>query len=228
MKIYIGYEPREQSAYNVAMDSMLSRTKAPVSITPLNRDRLEQCGLLRRPTDLRGSMYDLISNAPCSTAFAISRFLTPILAQSGWALFVDSDVVFLHDVVDLFCCADPTKAVQVVKHGIAHEAGLKMDAQVQTSYDRKNWSSVMLFNCAHPGNRRLTLDAVNHTRGIDLHQFCWLHDTEIGELPPEWNWLVGVQPKPANPKLAHFTLGGPFLPNWAPREHDDLWLKETL
>lgn len=228
MRIYIGHEPREQRAYDVAVSSMLRRTKAPVSITPLNRDNLERCGLLRRPTDLRGSMYDLISNAPCSTGFAISRFLTPILAQSGWALFVDSDVVFLGDVADLFALADPTKAVQVVKHGNDFADGEKMDGQVQTSYPRKGWSSVMLFNVSHPGNRRLTLDGVSHSRGIDLHQFSWLHDIEIGDLPSEWNWLVCVQPKPANPQLAHFTLGGPYLPDWAPREHDDIWLKETL
>jgi hypothetical protein len=228
MRVYIGHEPREQRAYDVAVKSMLRRTKAPVSITPLNRDNLERCGLLRRPTDLRGSMYDLTSNAPCSTGFAISRFLTPILAQNGLALFVDSDVVFLGDVTKLFALADYTKAVQVVKHYADFRAGEKMDGQAQVPYERKGWSSVMLFNVGHPGNRRLTLDAINHTRGIDLHQFCWLHDSEIGELPYEWNWLVGVMPKPAVPQIAHFTEGGPFLPDWAPHEFDDIWLKETL
>lgn len=226
MKVFVGHEPREQAAYDVAVNSMLWRASGPVDVTPLNRDRLERCGLLRRPTDLRGSMYDLTSNARCATGFAISRFLTPILAQTGWALFIDCDVVFLDDVADLFALADPSKAVQVVKHDAEHKTQWKMDNQRQTSYERKNWSSVMLFNCDHAGNRRLTLEGVNHSRGIDLHQFSWLHDSEIGDLPPEWNWLVGVQPKPAVPRLAHFTLGGPFLPGWEPKEHDEIWTAE--
>ena len=226
MKVYIGHEPREQAAYDVAVNSLRMRASGPVDVTPLNRDRLERCGLLRRPTDLRGSMYDLTSNAPCATGFAISRFLTPILAQTGWALFIDCDMLFLADVQGLFNLADPSKAVQVVKHQVEHGTAQKMDGQRQTSYERKNWSSVMLFNCDHPGNRRLTLDAVNHSRGIDLHQFCWLHDSEIGDLPPEWNWLVGVQPKPAVPRLAHYTLGGPFLPGWEAKEHDEIWTAE--
>jgi len=120
--------------------------------------------------------------------------------------------------------ADPSKAVMVVKHDHRQE-GMKMDNQPQQSYPRKNWSSVMLFNCNHSANRRLTVEDVNRRPGRDLHRFYWLHDDEIGELPPEWNWLVGVQPKPKHPKIAHYTLGGPWLPGWRPQEHDDLWLE---
>jgi hypothetical protein len=82
---------------------------------------------------------------------------------------------------------------------------------------------VMLWNCDHPANQRLTLQDVNERPGRDLHRFYWLNDSEIGALPPEWNWLVGVQPKPAAPQIAHFTLGGPFTPGWKGAEHDEIW-----
>lgn len=226
MKVFIGYDPREAKAYEVAQCSLKAHRWDAEAI-PLRLDRLAATGLLRRAMDGRGQLYDLPSNAPCATEFAISRFLVPILCQSGWALFVDCDVVFLADVAELFALADPSKAVMVVKHGAEQREGTKMDGQAQVIYPRKNWSSVMMFNCDHLANRRLSLQDVNERPGRDLHAFYWLNDSEIGELPAEWNWLVGVQPMPARPKLAHFTLGGPFTPGWHGAEHDEIWLRAS-
>lgn len=223
MKVYIGHDEREDAAYRVALRS-LAKVSPDARVTALRADRLAEFGLLRRPQDRRGVIYDIPSNAPCATDFAISRFLVPHLAQSGWALFVDCDVVFLSDVAELFEQADPDKAVMVVKHAPLNEGGTKMDGQAQVAYPRKNWSSVMLFNCDHPANRRLSLQDVNERPGRDLHAFYWLADSEIGSLSPDWNWLVGVQGKPLFPKLAHFTLGGPWLPGWKGAEHDEIWL----
>jgi hypothetical protein len=220
--VFIGHDDREQRAFDAAAAS-LQRIKPQVVPTALRADRLAACGLLRRPVDRRAGRYDLVSNAPQATDFAISRFLVPMLAQEGPALFVDCDVVFLADVAELFALFDPSKAVQVVQHPPLLSEVEKMDGQAQIRYPRKNWSSVMLFNCDHPANRRLTLQDVNERPGRDLHAFYWLHDSEIGALPPEWNWLVGVQPKPTRPKLAHFTLGGPFLQGWPGAEHDEIW-----
>lgn len=216
--IYIGVDHREPKSLRACLNSLAPfGGAAPVL---LESERLADRGLLWRPQDRRGQIYDLISDAPCSTDFAISRFLVPILQQSGWALFVDSDVIFLRDPADLFALADPDKAVMVVQHHNGHEAGTKMDGQAQTLYTRKNWSSVMLFNCDHPANQRLTLRDVNGRPGRWLHRFGWLADSEIGALPPEWNWLVGVQEKPADPAIAHFTLGTPELVDGP---HADLW-----
>lgn len=221
MRIYIGHDPAEQEAYEVACKSLARVSK--IRPEPLSSERLAATGLLNRPVDLRGQRYDLVSNAPASTDFAVSRFLTPLLCQQGWALFVDCDVVFLGDPAELTRIADPGKAVHVVKH--SHRGtGWKMVNQVQTDYPRKNWSSVMLFNCDHPANRRLSLRDVNERPGRDLHALYWLHDDEIGELPVEWNWLVNVQARPEGPGIAHFTLGGPWLEGWQPAEHDDIWL----
>lgn len=247
LKVYIGWDTREVEAYRVAEMSIRRHASRPVSITPLILSQLELAGLMRRPmrrigkgkgmiikdgkierrviTGAQGlQLWDEISDAPMATEFANSRFLTPLLAQTGWALFVDGDVVFLEDVAELFALADTDKAVMCVQHGKLEAEGTKMDGQIQTVYNRKNWSSVMLFNCDHPKNRGLTLQLINTRPGRDLHRFCWLEDDDIGTLPAEWNWLVNVQSRPPAPKLAHFTLGGPWLPDWSRQPHDDIWL----
>lgn len=225
LRVYIGFDSREGVAYDVAKASLLERASQPVVVTPLNLQRLQASGLSERPYRIfRNSVWDVISDAPVSTEFANTRFLVPLLAQTGWALFTDCDVVFLSDIASLFRHADPRYAVMCVKHEHQPAEETKMDGCVQTSYPRKNWSSVMLFNCDHPAHQHLTLNRINNAPGRDLHAFNWLKDDEIGELPNEWNWLVGVQPKPLNPKIAHFTLGGPWLPEWKASEHDELWL----
>lgn len=221
MRVYIGYDSSEDAAYRVAVKSL--EVVSGLTHEPLCSERLAAAGLLTRQIDKRGQMYDLPSNAPCSTEFAASRFLVPILCQSGWALFTDCDVVFLADPAEMLFQADKSKAVMVVKHH--HQgAGEKMGGMVQTAYARKNWSSVMLFNCDHPANRRLSLRDVNERPGRDLHAFYWLHDSEIGDLRPEWNWLVNVNEKPMFPKIAHFTLGGPWIDGWQLSDHDSIWL----
>ncbi|HMU15818.1 MAG TPA: hypothetical protein PKC95_00105 [Thauera aminoaromatica] len=227
LRVYIGHDRREQDAYDVAVYSLRRHSSRPVVVTPLVLARLQAAGLSQRPYRIhRNSLWDVLSDAPCSTEFSNSRFLTPILAQHGWALFIDCDMLFLSDVSRLFALADPRYAVMVVKHEHAGDEGTKMDGCEQTRYARKNWSSVMLFNCDHPSNRALDLKLANNVPGRDLHQFCWLTDTEIGELPPAWNWLVGVQPKPDGAKLAHYTLGAPCLPGHERGEHAGLWWAE--
>lgn len=221
-RVFIGYDKREAEAYRVAVKSLKAVSPTAV-VTPLDSDKLAACGLLRRTTDLRGGIYDLPSNAPASTAFHVSRFLVPHLAQSGWALFTDCDVVFLRPIEELFALADPQYAVMVVKHHNGHKAGTKMDGQVQTLYPMKNFSSVCMWNCDHPANRRLSLQDVNERPGRDLHAFYWLNESEIGELPARFNWLVNIYPKPDDVAVAHLTLGGPWLPDWQPAEHDEIW-----
>lgn len=221
MRVFLGFDTREPLAYEVASSSLL-RTSG-IRAEELNEQALRVRGLLTRPVDRRGRMHDLVSNADQSTEFAISRFLVPILCSTGWVLFADSDVVFLRDVRKLMQRADPTKAVMVVKHQHQPSTQWKMDGQAQAAYPRKNWSSVILWNIEHPANRRLSLHDVNTRPGRDLHAFYWLNDAEIGELPAEWNWLVREQTMPANPAIAHFTLGGPFTAGWKGAEHDEIW-----
>lgn len=227
LRIYIGFDRREQEAYDVAEYSLRRHSSRPVVVTPLILARLQASGLSQRPYRIhRHSLWDVLSDAPCSTEFSNTRFVTPLLAQAGWALFTDCDMLFLGDVALLFALADPRYAVMVVKHQHEPVETEKMDGCEQTRYARKNWSSVMLWNCDHPSNRSLTLKMLNSVPGRDLHQFCWLTDDEIGELPATWNWLVGVQPKPDGVKLAHYTLGLPFMAGYEAAAYSNLWWAE--
>lgn len=224
MRVFIGWDEREAEAAGVAVHSLQRVSGLQAQL--LDATRMRDHGLLTRVSDHRGGQdYDLVSNARKSTRFAISRFLTPLLCQHGWALFTDCDVVFYRDPREMLVGLEPGKAVYVVQHDHRPTEQWKMVNQEQASYPRKNWSSVMLFNCDHHANRRLTLWDINHRPGRDLHAFFWLNDAEIGALDPAWNWLVNVQDRPANLGIAHFTLGGPFNPGWHGADHDDLWLE---
>lgn len=224
LPVYIGFDPREADAYRVAEHSLRKHASVPVAVTPLELGKLYEQGLLVRPVERRdGRLWDHLSGANQSTEFATSRFAVPFLQRTGWALFVDCDMVFTGDVAELLALADPRYAVMCVKHGELPRAGTKMDGQVQAPYHRKNWSSVMLWNCDHPAHRRLTLELLNLWPGQCLHRFCWLKDEEIGALPEAWNWLVDVRPQPENLRLAHFTLGVPSMPGCENSEHAPLW-----
>jgi len=215
--VWMGWDPREQMAWHVAAQS-LHVVSPRVIPRRLSLSDLQERGLYTRPIERRGvDFWDPISVAPMSTEHAISRFLVPYLCEyRGWALFVDGDVLFRRPIEDLFALADPQYAVMCVQHPPLGSAAPKKLGQTQTLYSRKNWSSVMLFNCEHRANQRLTLDLVNKLAGRDLHAFCWLDDHHIGMLPAKWNYLVNVtaphlDPDPNIIALVHFTLGVPAL-----------------
>jgi lipopolysaccharide biosynthesis glycosyltransferase len=221
--IYIGYDPREVEAFAVCRHSLQRYTDIPIQAICL--DDVRDAGMYWRPMSKRdGKLWDNISAAPCATEFAISRFLTPMLAREGWAVFMDCDILARTDINDLFAMADPRYAVMCVQHHHAptHET-LKMDGQLQTLYARKNWSSVMMFNCDHPSNRDLTINLINTVPGRDLHRFCWLRDDEIGDLPMSWNWLVGASDPEIAPDLVHFTSGGPWFEGYEHVPYADEW-----
>lgn len=220
MRVFIGYDEREQLAFDVASETARA---FGCDVIPLYEDRLRMSGMLTRPMDRRVQRWDFNSNAAQSTDFAISRFYVPLLAHSGWCLFADADVVFMEDPHELLELADDAKAVHVVKHELMELGATKMDGQLQQAYPRKLWSSVVLWNCDHASNRRLNLMTLNQWPGRDLHAFKWLSDDEIGDLPGEANWLVGMQAKPARPIIAHYTLGTPDMEGHENDEHADLW-----
>jgi hypothetical protein len=222
--IWLGFDPRETAAYAVAKYSIDRWLTQPIPVKGIVLDRLKQRGLYYRPTERRdGRLWDTISEAPMATEFAISRFLTPLLAKKGWALFADCDVMARRSLVRLFELADPNYAVMCVKHSHEPPEGVKMDGQAQTRYARKNWSSVVLFNAEHPSNKLLTVEMVNRLPGRDLHRFCWLEDREIGELPAEWNYLVGHTQIDGEPALVHFTEGLPSMPGYEDVPYANEW-----
>ena len=233
LTVFIGEDPREGDAIAVANATLKRHARSRVaerfvSLTTLG-DRYT------RPTEWRvrdgqtgTHLWDTISDAPMSTEHAIARFFVPELMKwRGWALFVDGDVLFRDDVTKLFALADPQYAVQVVQHAYQPKETTKMDGQVQLAYHRKNWSSVILWNCGHPLHMGLkakgSSDPLNELAGRDLHRFCWLPDEVIGALPPCWNYLVGVSEPQASVKLAHFTLGTPDMPGYEHQEFANEW-----
>ena len=213
LKIFIGWDSREDIAYQVAKHSIESHATVPVEIVPLKQRSLREQNLYWRPTDPLSS-----------TEFTFTRFLIPELTKfDGWALFIDCDFVFLDDVKNLFAQADDRYAVMCAHHDYTPKEGIKMDGQKQTVYPRKNWSSMMLINCSHPSNSKLIKRLVNNPKidGKYLHRFSWLEDSEIGELSHEWNWLVGwySEPTDGKPKALHYTEGGPWFKEYANCEY---------
>ena len=196
--IYIGYDEREDVAYQVA-----KKTAGNHIISPLIQSNLRATGdYWREPDKL------------ASTEFSLTRFLVPYLNNyKGWALFVDCDVLFMSDPQELFDLADDRYALMCVKHNYKPISSTKMGGKTQHLYPRKNWSSVMLFNCTHSSNKKLTTELVNTQTPTYLHKISWLDDQEIGDLPVAWNYLVGWynEKDHGKPKLLHYTEGGPWF-----------------
>ena len=215
LDIYIGWDSREPIAFDVAKRTIVDHASIPVRITPIVLNDLVERKVYTREVD-----------PLASTEFTYSRFFTPWLAgYQGWALFCDCDFLFFADVAGLLQYQDESKAVACVKHDYKPKEGLKMDGKVQTTYPRKNWSSFMLFNCAHPSTRKLTPELINRESGAYLHRMQWAADEEIGEIPVSWNWLEGWNDKPVagTPNAVHFTNGGPWFKNWQDVDYGDEW-----
>lgn len=221
LRIFVGFDSREEIAYEVCRHSILRHASRQVEVAPIRLAEMRAAGLYWRQGD-----------PLASTEFTYTRFLVPHLAgHEGLALFCDCDFLFLADVAELFDLAarDAPHALWCVHHDYRPAEKVKMDNRVQTVYPRKNWSSLMLFDCAHPSHRALTLEAVSSRPGSFLHQMRWLEDEEIGAVPAVWNWLEGwnsVQEPGVVPKVVHYTRGGPWFDNWRHVDFADLWLAE--
>lgn len=216
MKFFIGWDSREEIAYEVAKRSLLEKTSIPIEVKPIKQREMREKNLYWRD-------HDPLS----STEFSFTRFLTPYLAgYEGWAVFVDCDFLFRHDVAGLLDYMDGQKAVCVIKHNYTPPEKLKMDGAVQHQYPRKNWSSFMLINCGHPSVKALTPEVVNRSTGMYLHRFEWLKNEEIGELPIAYNYLEGWHTKNdcPNPIAVHFTRGGPWFRDYLHVEYGDEWI----
>jgi lipopolysaccharide biosynthesis glycosyltransferase len=239
--IYIGFDPREVSAFAIARNSILRQLTQPISIHGLVLGDLQQRGLYKRPIEIRtrvtthedqGSgplpkiMWDTLSEAPMSTQHANARFLVPHLAKSGWALFMDGDMLVRGDLAEVFKDLDESKAVYCVQHKHEPATGTKMDGQLQLAYARKNWSSFCIFNCDHVANNALTLDVINNAPGRDLHRFFWLADCDIGALDPKWNFLVGHSDPKIDPVVVHHTSGTPDMPGYENVAYASEWRDE--
>ena len=209
IKIVVGFDQRESVAYHTFTQSIIEKSSLPVSFIPLAINALK--GYKETHTDK-------------SNDFIYSRFLSPHLnAFEGWAIFADGDMICQADIKELWDLRDQSKALLVVKHDYQTKAHKKYLGNVNENYPRKNWSSVILWNCAHPKHKILTPEFIASQTGKYLHRFSWLDDSDIGELPKEWNWLAIEYPENKNAKLIHYTLGTPCFKEYKNTEMADIW-----
>ena len=217
-KIYIGYDSKEPIASEICEFSLNKNSSKPIKINHIKLNEVKNKNIYWRETDKLGS-----------TEFTFTRFLVPFLQNyNGWALFCDSDFLWLQDVNELFSIADDKYAIMCVHHDYKPKNTKKKLLSSQQIYPRKNWSSLVLWNCSHPSNKKVTPDLVNTETGKFMHRFGWLKDEEIGAISHEWNWLIGwyKEPEDGKPKALHYTEGGPWLgSDFQKKEYAEEWNK---
>lgn len=212
--IFIGYDPREAIAYHVCCNSIIRHSSQPVSINPLALNILKDYE--EKHTD--GSNH-----------FIYSRFLVPHLTgYKGWAIFMDGDMLLRDDISKLWNLRDESKAVMVVKHDYKTRMTEKYLGSKNENYPRKNWSSVILWNCGHVANQTVTPEFVMNSTGAQVHRFTWLDDSLIGELPKIWNWLPDEFGANTEAKLLHYTLGTPSFHEFSTTPMSDEWHRERI
>jgi len=212
--IFIGYDPRESIAYHVCANSIIRNTSVPVSIIPL---------ALHHFKDYTETHTD------GSNQFIYSRFLVPYLMDySGWAIFMDGDMVVKGDISELWNLRELDKDVMVVKHEYKTKMPVKYLGSKNEDYPCKNWSSVMLINCSSMEVRKLTPEYIQQSTGAHLHRFEWADHSRIGKLPIDWNWLPDEYGESANAKLLHYTLGTPSFHEFATTPMGNEWHRERI
>jgi lipopolysaccharide biosynthesis glycosyltransferase len=209
IRLFVGFDQREAVAFHTFSQSVIDVTSLPISITPMILSSLP--GYKETHSD-------------GSNAFIYSRFLVPYLSEfRGWAIFADGDMICNEDLKNLWELRDERFAVMVVKHDYQTKATVKYLGNKNENYPRKNWSSVILWNCGHKSNKTLTPDFVMSKDGKFLHRFSWLADEEVGQLPKEWNWLTTEYPDNYQASLLHYTLGTPCFQDYKTAPMADCW-----
>ena len=215
MKLYIGWDPQESVAHDVCEFSAKINSEKQIDTHSLKQKEIRKSGVYTKPDDMLSS-----------TEFTFSRFLVPYLCDyTGWAIFCDSDFLWLDDIAKLREYADDSKAVIVAKHDYSPASKTKKTGAIQHMYPRKNWSSMIMWNNAHESNRQLSPDVVNSESGQWLHRFSWLTDHEIGDISHEWNWLTDwyEEPRDGTPHALHYTSGGPWLSEHSNTTYANIW-----
>jgi len=210
LRIFVGFDGKvEPIAYHTFCQSVIEHSSIPVSFTPLALNTLKG--------------YEE-THKDGSNAFIYSRFLVPSLCDyKGIALFADGDMVCTGDVAELLTLADPSKAVQVVKHDYKTKHPIKYLGAKNEDYPCKNWSSVILWNCNHWQNKKLTPELIMESTGSYLHRFSWMEERFIGDLPVEWNWLETEYVYNKEAKLVHHTLGTPCFNDYQNSPYSNEW-----
>ena len=210
--VVVGFDQREAVAYHVFTQSVIEKSSIPIRFLPLNINSL---------TNYKETHKD------GSNEFIYSRFLVPYLMNfKGWAIYADGDMVCLEDIKKLWNLRDNKYAIQVVKHDYKTKIKNKYWGNKNENYPRKNWSSLILWNCNHPSHKNLTPEFIQKQTGAFLHRFSWIKDEEIGELEKEWNWLATEYPNNEQANIIHYTLGTPCFRDYRDSEMAEIWLKK--
>lgn len=214
INIVVGFDQREAIAYHTFTQSIIEKSSIPVFFTPLAINTLK--GYEETHKDR-------------SNEFIYSRFLTPYLNNfQGWAIFADGDMICQADIKELWDLRDESKALMVVKHDYVTKVNRKYLGNINENYPRKNWSSLILWNCGHPKHKILTPDFIANQTGQFLHRFSWLDNDDIGDLPKEWNWLAIEYPINNSAKIIHYTLGSPCFKDYKNTDMADIWHKTQV
>ena len=210
INVFIGFDEGEKVSYHILSESIRRQSSVPVSITPLCLSNIPEFKRELQPNQ--------------STEFAFSRFLVPYLSDyKGWSLFLDSDMMFRDDIKNLWDMIDKDKSIMCCKHDYVPKQNVKFRGANNEPFPKKNWSSFMLMN--NERCKMLTKEFVETATGLELHQFKWTHEENIGELPLEWNWLVSEYDYNKNAKNVHWTLGGPYFKDYAKSDYADEWFR---
>jgi len=211
LKIFVGFDGKvEPVAYHTFCQSIIEKSSIPVSFTPLALNTLSEY----KETHTDGS-----------NAFIYSRFLVPYLCDfKGMALFVDGDMICRTDIAEILWEHDQDEALKVVKHYYQTKHPVKYLGAKNEDYPKKNWSSVMLWNCGHHLNKQLTPQFVMDKPGKYLHRFEWLkHEDQVGKLDDTWNWLETEYEYNPDAKLIHHTLGTPCFKDYQSTDYSQEW-----
>lgn len=216
IRLFVGQDPREAIGLHVFLESLWKHTSLPVDVTVLTPKVGEALGIKSDGTN----------------NFSNVRFCIPhIQGYAGHAIWADgSDQLVRSDLAELWAMKDKSLAVQVVKHDYETKHPMKYLGTVleagNASYPRKNWSSLVLWNCGHWAHFKAR-DKLLSGDGKYLHRFSWLKDDEIGDIPKDWNHIPRELPANPNAKLVHYSLGLPGFEHYRHDEHSREW-QETL
>lgn len=244
--VFIGYDEREDIAYQVAKYSILSQLspdRPKVMVHKLDHRTLRGLKLFRREWTVEedGNYRDCKDKRPFSTQFAHSRFLVPVYAKhlglKGQALFVDCDWLFKGDINDLFDLTEKNDSLlSCVKHNFVPVIETKMDGQAQKAYTFKLWSALMMFNLENKKlYEMLETERVNTWEGGPLHRFTWISpshqmvNSEIGDIPECWQFIPDHSENRVEYKDIrglHYTLGGPWFDHMRDCKYANDWWKE--
>ena len=207
--IVVGFDEREAVAYHTFVQSVIEKSTLPTRFLPLNINSLKGYNEVHQDG---------------SNDFIYSRFLVPYLMNfNGWAIYADGDMVCLEDINNLWGLRDNKYAVQVVKHDYKTKIKNKYWGNKNEDYPRKNWSSLILWNCNHPSHKVLTPEFIKKQTGAFLHRFSWISDIEIGEIKKEWNWLAMEYEEKKDINLIHYTIGTPCFKEYENTSLSSYW-----